>query len=443
MGRGRSTLLLLLVLVALGTYIYFVEWKRPPASESGTEKAKIFTVDSAKVEELRITSSSGETTSLKKENGRWKVTSPVASDADEAEASGITSNLSTLETQRVVDESPKDLAPFGLAPPRVEIAFRATGDKEPRRLLLGAKTPTGGDMYAKLPHEARVFLVSGFLDSTFDRSTFDLRDKAVLKVDRDKVDGLEVRAASQTLGFAKSADAWKMTAPIAARADFGAVEGLLGRIANGQMKSIADAEGSDLKKYGLDKPEYTVTLAAGSARSVFLVGGKTPEGQYFAKDGSRPMVFTVDAFLVEDLSKAPADFRPKDLFEFRTFSGQRFEVTRANVTLVFEKRKGKDDKQPERWVRVQPAKEIEETKIIDALSKVSNLRADTFVDALPAGAAQAAQIKARYADGKKEEVVAFLEAGDEIFATRAGDPGAAKVSSTDFNEAMKALDALR
>lgn len=443
MGRGRSTLLLFLVLVALGAYIYFVESKRPPASESGAEKTKVFTLDSGKIEELRITSSTGETTSLKKENERWKVTSPVASDADEAEASGITSNLGTLETQRVVDEHPKDLAPFGLAPPRVEIAFRATGDKEFRRLLLGAKTPTGGDMYAKLPGETRVFLVSGFLDSTFDRKPFDLRDKAVLKVERDKVDGLEVRAASTTLGFTKAADAWKMTAPVVARADFGAVEGLLGRIASGQMKSIADAEGKDLKQYGLDKPEYTVTLAAGSARSVFLVGGKSPEGQYYAKDGSRPMVFTVDSFLIEDLKKGPGDFRPKDLFEFRTYSGQRVEVTRDGVTLVFEKKKGKDDKEAEKWVRVQPAKDIEETKIIDALSKLSNLRADTFVDALPAGAAEAARVTARYADGKKEEVVTFLKAGEDTLATRTGDPGAAKMNATEFNDAIRALDAVK
>ena len=72
----------------------------------------------------------------------------------------------------------------------MEVAFKANGQQ--RRLLLGQKTPAGSDVYAKLPDSKRVFLVPSFLDSTFNRSTFDLRDKTVLKLDREKVDSLEI-----------------------------------------------------------------------------------------------------------------------------------------------------------------------------------------------------------------------------------------------------------
>jgi hypothetical protein len=155
------------------------------------------------------------------------------------------------------------------------------------------------------------------------------------------------------------------------------------------------------------------------------------------------MVFTVEPFLVEDLKKSSGDFRPKDLFEFRSFSGDRLELARDGATVVFEKRKGKDATAPETWAQTTPAKTIEESKILDALSKLSNLRAQSFVDALPAGASRAAVVTTRHGDGKKEDKVTFFLSGPEVFATRPGEPGAASVSKLDYDDALKAFDAIK
>ncbi len=62
--------------------------------------------------------------------------------------SGLTSNLSTLELQRVIDENPQDLGEYGLKEPRVEVAFKSGGKEQ--RLLVGRKTPAATDLYAKL-----------------------------------------------------------------------------------------------------------------------------------------------------------------------------------------------------------------------------------------------------------------------------------------------------
>ena len=103
--------------------------------------------------------------------------------------------------------------------------------------------------------------------------------------------------------------------------------------------------------------------------------------------------------------------------------------TRDGATLVFEKQKGADDKTPEKWVQSQPKKDVEETKILDALSAVTNLRAASFVDEVPGGAAQVAQFKAKAGEGKKDDLVTLLKAGEDYYATRAGDPGAAKLGA--------------
>src|SRR5262245_15032724 len=145
--RGlRSFLVLLVVAAALGGFLYY-DSKRPPAE--GKKREKVFAdVQSDKIDQITVKSEKGETTTAAKQGDRWQQTQPTAVAADEAEISGITSNLASLEVQRVVDEQPADLKPFGLNPARIEVSFRQDG-KDPR-LLLGQKTPTGGDVYERV-----------------------------------------------------------------------------------------------------------------------------------------------------------------------------------------------------------------------------------------------------------------------------------------------------
>ncbi|MPY89324.1 MAG: DUF4340 domain-containing protein, partial [Luteitalea sp.] len=125
MSRGRSFLILLVIGISLGAYIYFVERKRPPAEEREAEQLEqVFPdLDAAKVTHLTVKTASGATTTLEKEGATWQIVSPIKAGAADSEVSSITSNLSTLEIQRVVVEKPTDVAQFGLAEPRVEVTF--------------------------------------------------------------------------------------------------------------------------------------------------------------------------------------------------------------------------------------------------------------------------------------------------------------------------------
>lgn len=444
MNRGRNTLILVIIGAALGAYIYFVEMKRQPASESPAETlAKVFEgVESSRIEEITVKSSGGDETTLRRQDDSWQIVAPVQAKADDSEASGIASSLSTLEVQRVIDEAPKDLGTFGLATPRFEVAFRVAGESEPRRLLVGDKTPTGGEMYAKLGNASRVFLISGYLDGTFDRSTFQLRDKRVLAFDREKVDRIEVHDGKSVVTVTKQDDAWRVTQPVAARADAGTVESVLSRVNGGQMKAIVSQEATpaELKKYGLDPAARRVVLAAGSTSASLLLGKESPEGDVYAKDASRPLVFTVEKSLADDLAKQVGDFRSKDVFGFRAFSGTRLEIVRGGTTYVFEKKKGTEENALERWTQTQPAKDVVEAKLDDLASKVGNLRAEGFVDPLPSGATEAARISTAFDEGKKQETVVIHQVGEDYYATREGDAGAAKLTASDVTAIFTVLE---
>lgn len=452
--RGvRSFLALLAVAAGLGAYIYFVESKRPP-SGGPEEKPKVWSgLESDKIEEIAVAVQSGDRTTLRKASDQWQIIEPIQAAADSSEASSLASNLASLEVQRVVDDNPSDLKEFGLDPPRVDLTFKTAGSNDRKRLLVGGKTPTAGELYAKLPSEKRVFLIPGYLETTFSRSTFDLRDKTALKFDRDKADALEVSAGGRALRARKEGSDWKLVDPWAAAADFGAVEGLLGRLGSAQMKSIVapgptPPSAAELKKYGLDKPAASVRIGAGSSQATLVVGAKAESGDFYARDLSRPAVFTIEASLLEEIKKEPGDFRRKDLFEFRAFNATRVDIARNGQQAVYEKVKTSDTKEPttHKWVQVAPArKDVDQAKVESMLSAFSNLRAQSFVErkAAPPLDKPDLTVAVRFDDGKKEERVVFVKRGDDAFAARGDEPGAAKVAKADYEGAIKALDELK
>jgi hypothetical protein len=439
-----STGALVVVLAGLGAYIYFVTWKTP--EDAGKKQEKVFAaLQSDKIDEIKVTSAAGDATTLKKEGGGWQVTQPITAKADESEASGIASALTSVEIVRVIDENPASLNDYGLSKPRIEIDFRGSGDKDYRKLFVGEKSPTGADLFAKRNDEKKVFLIPAFQETTFNKTTFDLREKALLKFDREKVDSLDVTAGGKTLAVAKDGGDWKITKPLQTRADFGSIEGLVGRLQTVQMKSIVTNEPTpaDLKKYGLDKPEATVNLNAGSARATLLVGGKAENATVYARDASRPAVVTVESALLDDLKKGADDYRRKDLFEFRPFNATHVEITRNGQTVVLERVKGQGDNAPDKWRRISPAAgDVDRDKIDSLFSKLSNMRASSFVESTAKTGLDkpAMTVSVKFDEGKKEEKVTFGQAGSDVFASRPSEPGAAKTDAADFNEAIKSLD---
>src|SRR5437763_20560 len=137
--RGRSTLILLIVAAAFGAYLYFVESKKTVPDENA--KKKVFTYDTGKIEQVEIKLASGEDTALKKDASGWTIVKPVTAPADQNNVNDIVTNLATLEEDRVVDENASELKTYGLAQPRMDVTFTAAGEKEPKRILFGDKSP--------------------------------------------------------------------------------------------------------------------------------------------------------------------------------------------------------------------------------------------------------------------------------------------------------------
>lgn len=437
MGRAWSTLALVAVAAGLGAYIYFVD-----AKKTDTEvKEKVFSVPMDDVEELRVTAKGG-TTVLHKTNGTWALVEPVATDADANDVNTLLTSLTGLEVNKEVEAKAADLAQFGLTAPKADITYKAKGGAS-GRIRLGDATPTGGDLYAVKDDNARVFLVSTYVETNLARSSFDLRDKRVLRFERDKADGLELTSGGKPpVTFARTNSDWRMTAPAVARGDYGAIEGLLTRLTTTMMTSIETTDVSDLKKYGLDKPASTLVVKTGSSAATLAVG-TSPDGKAYARDLSRPMVFTVDPSFATDLLKDAGDYRRKDLFEFKPFSLTEATFSRGAETVVLKKTKGADNA-PDKWTVTtgSATRDADSARVDELLSKIGTLRADGFVPAAPAAATTPVlKVKASFDEAKTEDA-ALGRAGADAFGTRVDEAGALKIPGTALDEVLKALDAV-
>jgi hypothetical protein len=343
-----------------------------------------------------------------------------------------------VEIQRVIEEKAADLKPFGLDPPRMELALRAKGKTDFTRLQIGDKTPTGGDLYARTADSPRVFLIPAHLDSTFNKNTFALRDKRVLQFDRATAQTVELTSGSTTLHFAKQGSEWRIAKPIAARGDFGTIEGIVDRLSSSQMQGITTQEPKDLKMYGLDKPTATIVVGSGSSRATLTLG-KTENAVVYAKDASRPTVFTVAPTLKDDVFRKLEDLRRKDLFDSRSFTSTRVEVKRGADTLTFEKSK---DKEKEVWKNAAGA-EVDMMKMDEFLSRLTALRATSYEERAHASLKSPALTTTIRFDEGKMETVSFGRAGSDVYATRSDEPGSAKLEASAYDEVIKGLDALK
>ena len=438
------------LLAGLGAYIYFVESKREPAPEKPTEK--VFSFDKAKVREVSLAPKGGEAVRIVKEGEAWKMVAPMQIPADGSEVDGLVQSLETLQIDEVVAPSVPRLADFGLQTPSNTVGVLLEGASEPLKLQLGDKTPDGGGVYAKLPTQPRVFTIATYLENSFTKKPFDLRDRDVLHVKRDAIKSLEVSGPEGDYALARSDKGdWAFTKPIATKAGRWTVDGLLGLLESLKMESVAAEDAKDLKPFGLDKPVRTVKLGLADGTTKALEIGSSPAPKkYHVREAALSRVAVIPEALVDELAKGSSEFREKRLLDVATYEVEGFDVEAEGAKRVYVRSssKDKDGVDVYKWKRTAPdAKDLDTNKVQDALFKIGGIEASGFVDA-PEGAEKYGldkpdfKLTLRYAAGKD---AAWFELGrkdGKTYARRANDAVLLELDNAKADELVKAFKEL-
>ncbi len=343
MKIGR-TLILLILLIALGAYVYFVEIKHQKAVEQKKAVAqKIFHFQKDSVQTITIHNQYGDFV-LENRAGSWKIVQPVETDADKNNVRSMLSNLETAKKNNEFSVKPNELSEYGLGENALTVRVKdRSGEQDSVRF--GDKTPVGGFVFANKV-DTLVFTVNEYIRNQFDKKLFDLRDKHLLTFTVNDVKRVRVKNPHGVFEFEMiGPDQWQIVS-IKRLADEGKIRAILNKLSWEQAKEFVDETGTQLKKYGLSHPAYFVELNLGPDKGMKkLIVSRKINGKYYAKDESRKPIFEIGNGLVETLDKRLNEFRSNRIVRFVRDAIDSVYLEYDGTALAFTK-----DKINRRWL---------------------------------------------------------------------------------------------
>jgi hypothetical protein len=437
--RWPTTAALAVLLVGLGTFYYVYEIRQAPEREKAASvKDRLWKdLDAKDVEEIAVRKGAAEALRLKKTGESWSLVAPVAATADRRAADDLAMSLATLRVEREIEAQPQKPADFGLAPPALEVTFKAKGQE--RTVKLGAKSPSGIWVYAQAGEKPAVLLVPEGLLKDAQKAPSEFRDHTLLAFERKDVKTLEVRGpAGQVVVAAsvKGADEWQLTAPFPVSGDREAITGLLEKLRSAKIKEfVADAP-KNPAEFGLDRATR-VTLGVGEEASrtvrTLRFGKAVPDkkGVYAQREGDGA-VLLVEEELWKAVPASATALRDKTVFAYDRGKLERVELESPKGKVALALQDGK-------WRITAPATlPADEGAMSQLLFKARDLRAREFLaeDAkrLAAWGLDKPQVRiAVWEKEAKEPKTLLLAPGrekDRAYATALG-PGAAGVAAVD------------
>jgi hypothetical protein len=434
--KMNSLLIAAIVLAALSGVLYWSNHRKPAESAvkvSADTPPKILTLSQADIAKVDIKKKSGDEVDLAKDGaGKWQIAGAKPLRADQSEVSSMLSTLSSLSSERLIEEKAGNLADYGLAQPAVEVDVTEK-DNKTQKLLIGDNTPAGNAVYVALAGDPRVFTLASFSKTSLDKSAKDLRDKRLLVFEQDKLSRVELSAKKQDIEFGRNKDQWQIVKPKPLRADDSKVEELIRKLGDAKMDLTASDD---------DQKKAAAAFNSGSAVAVAKVtdASGTEELQvrkskdnYYAKSSAVEGVFKVGNDLGTALDKAVEDFRNKKLFDLGFTDPEKIEL-HDGAKAYFLTKGGSD------WFSAD-GKKVDAIGAEGVVEKVRDLSASKFVDS--GFGAPVLEVIATSNGGKTIEKVSIAKDGDHYVAKREGEPALYQLDPVVVTGLEKAAEDLK
>jgi hypothetical protein len=395
---------------------------------------QIVAIKPDQVKRIDIKRTEGEATSVVfNDKGKWDITSPKPLSADPTEVAKLTTELSALSSERLVDANATDLASYGLAPAKLEVDV-TTKDGKVTKLLIGEKTPTESAIYAKLDGDPRLFTMAANHQATLDKTAKDLREKHLLNFTGGKLQGVEVTAKGkngpETVAFNRVGETdWEMVKPKRMRADGSKVDDIVSKLKLTELDAnLPEQDGNAAAAKFPSAPLTGIVKIVDSTATQSLELRKIDKF-YYAKSTAIDGVYRIGNDLGDALGKAVDDYRNLKVFDF-AFSDPTHVTFQDGGTTTFY------DKVKDKWM--SNGKEIDSTSLQAFIDRLRDLSATKFVDTGFGKPTMMLLVTSN--DGKRNETVNFAPAptGGDYIAERHNEEGLYLISGDAIKELRQA-----
>lgn len=219
-----------------------------------------------------IVSHGGRAATFSRRDGFWKMTAPMAADAESGEIDELVLAAGRLRADELIADKPADLAPYGLEKPQADLQF-FLGDNEVLHLLVGTRD-ADGRVAVKLAGGDSVARLDAGLSN---RVLGEFRKRALWSnLDAASVDTLIVNAGvgGTPLILNKSDAGWQSAERSDQRVNTEAVNGLLATLAGLRVERFIVDQKGDLQLYGLEPPVRVIVVKSRGGQATTLHLGR-------------------------------------------------------------------------------------------------------------------------------------------------------------------------
>jgi hypothetical protein len=446
----RNTIIVLILVVLIGGYIYFFQAGKP-----AEETKKLFDVSAAEINRVVLKYPNQEI-EVQRTGGTWKMVKPIQTEADPTAVAALASEIAGANVTRTVDDHPTDLAPFGLEKPAVTVVV-GTKDKTFPGVEVGRNAPIGYSVYIKTTDNPAVMLTSGAFGPGTKRTVSDLRDHSLLSFKPIDVTKLTVKQDDNPpVEVVRDHGVWKI-ANGEYDADPERVNTLLSSLSNARIDDFTADNPTNVTQYGLDKPALKVSVFTEPAKSYqTLEFGKKAgaSDDYYARRSDKPNVYTIHSYVFADADKGLNDLRDRTVLAFNPDQVEQVKVVTGGGHS-FTMSKTADGK----WSETDGGKsEADPPKVLQFIDRMRGLKAETIVqdssanldkfglnapgeevtllgkDGKPIGSVKMAQI-VRHNENDKN-----APARTDYYALSSASPAIYKIFEYDYTDLIKTPD---
>ena len=358
--------------------------------------------------------------------GGWQLTRPVSAPLDSGRVDQMIAGMARVERGELITGDTlreRNLTPsdYGFDTPRARITFK--NSRGTSIWLIGRDAPVGKTLYVMSEAGADIISAPQTLLHLIPQDPAWIRDRTLFAGEPSAVRGLDLRRPGGFLQLRQpEGNSWKMQQPHAGRGDRQSIHALIGKIYSGRAAGFISDEKTDLTVYGLEKPDYELTVFTQDERTQTLLIGKhptdTPELRY-AKKIENDSVFTVPSEWTKEFDVETGLLRSRNVIGLLPERMTAIQLIRGDRQIELTRTNGL-------WQVVRPVRwDADPARTAELLKALSTAAVEEFIDA--PSAAQTARMDA--APWK-----AVLEAGTRTNILHISGPGETGLRMVRLNE---------
>jgi len=362
---------------------------------------KLTDIIATQVTRLSLKTAAGEM-ELQKQGDHWQIVKPLRARADDEKVNDFIAQITTSRIAQFVADDAGDLHPYGLTEPRGTVTIFTDNDKSAGRtdsargeqgqiLQIGGVPEKEKDqVYVRFAPRKFVYTLPNKIEAILGTKPNDLRDRHLVRFDQNQLDRITIDAPGKTKTVLTRKDQnWTIINRNNRPANAAEARRLIELLAGEQVTNFVTDVASDLPKYGLDKPQLTVTLSsfasentaetqAGEHPLATIAFGKIDGENIFARVGEEPFVVAVRRSTLDNIFADPLQWQELAIFKFKPEQIHRLSLfTDHEQSLI----RGANNQ----WQWVSGSGPINTVKVQALLNTLASLHAVRWIANVPQG----------------------------------------------------------